>query len=89
MIKTDGTSSETVGGKQQNLFEYIEVFYNRERLQSTRGYLSPAEYESRFFAKQPGVWSGVPLHSRPTPGTKDWNDPTGYLNSACPSYLGD
>lgn len=27
------------------IFEYIEVFYNRKRMHSTLGYLSPAEYE--------------------------------------------
>jgi transposase InsO family protein len=27
------------------IFEYIEVFYNRQRRHSTLGYLSPAEYE--------------------------------------------
>ena len=30
------------------LFEYIEVFYNRKRLHSTLGYLSPTQYESRL-----------------------------------------
>ena len=29
------------------LFEYIEVFYNRQRLQSTLGYVSPAAYEAQ------------------------------------------
>lgn len=29
------------------IFEYIEVFYNRQRLHQTLGYLSPAEYERR------------------------------------------
>jgi transposase InsO family protein len=27
------------------VFNYIEVFYNRERRHSTLGYLSPIEYE--------------------------------------------
>ena len=31
----------------QDIFEYIEVFYNRQRCHSTLGYHSPAEYEAR------------------------------------------
>ncbi|MBK9308344.1 MAG: IS3 family transposase [Nitrospira sp.] len=31
----------------QEIFEYIEVFYNRQRRHSTLGYKSPAEYEAR------------------------------------------
>ena len=30
---------------KQALFEYIEVFYNRERLHSANSYLSPVDYE--------------------------------------------
>jgi len=30
---------------QKDVFEYIEVFYNRERLHSSLGYYSPEEYE--------------------------------------------
>ena len=30
---------------QRDIFEYIEVFYNRERLHSFLGYNSPEEYE--------------------------------------------
>jgi putative transposase len=30
------------------IFEYIEVWYNRQRLHSTLGYLSPAEFEQQF-----------------------------------------
>ena len=33
---------------RRSLFEYIEVFYNRQRLHSTLGYRTPAEYEVRF-----------------------------------------
>jgi transposase InsO family protein len=29
----------------QSIFEYIEVFYNRQRLHSTPGFCSPVEYE--------------------------------------------
>lgn len=32
---------------RQDIFEYIEVFYNRQRRHSTLGYDSPAEYEAR------------------------------------------
>jgi putative transposase len=31
-----------------SLFEYIEIFYNRQRLHSTLGYRSPGQYELRF-----------------------------------------
>jgi len=31
---------------KRDIFEYIEVFYNRERIHSTLGYLSPHEYEA-------------------------------------------
>ena len=30
---------------RQDIFEYIEVFYNRQRRHSTLGYRSPAEFE--------------------------------------------
>jgi transposase InsO family protein len=32
---------------RQDIFEYIEVFYNRQRRHSTLGYCSPAEFEAR------------------------------------------
>ncbi len=35
-----------------DIFEYVEVFYNRERRHSTLGYLSPAQYEARHTAAQ-------------------------------------
>ena len=32
------------------LFDYIEVFYNRQRLHSTLGYLSPTAFEQEYNA---------------------------------------
>ena len=36
---------------QRELFEYIEIFYNRQRIHATLDYLSPAEFESVKLAK--------------------------------------
>lgn len=33
---------------RQDIFEYIEVWYNRQRKHSSIGYLSPAEYEQQW-----------------------------------------
>lgn len=33
---------------KNSIFEYVEIFYNRQRLHSTIDYLSPEEYESRW-----------------------------------------
>lgn len=32
---------------RQSIFEYIEVFYNRQRLHSTLGYLTPNDFETK------------------------------------------
>jgi len=34
----------TMGDVESDMFEYIELFYNRKRIHSTLGYLSPVEY---------------------------------------------
>ena len=36
---------------RRDIFEYIEVFYNRVRLHSTLGYLSPVQFEAATLAK--------------------------------------
>lgn len=37
--------------RQEQLFGYIEVFYNQKRRQSTLDYLSPARYEREHDAR--------------------------------------
>jgi len=36
----------------QDITEYIEVFYNRQRRQARLGFLSPAAYENKYYAGQ-------------------------------------
>lgn len=45
---TDWHSYRTREEAQLSIFEYIEVFYNRQRRHSTLGYLSPATYEQQY-----------------------------------------
>ena len=39
---------ESPGAATRELFDYIEVFYNKRRRHSTLGYVSPAVFEQRF-----------------------------------------
>uniref|UniRef100_UPI000B1C3D73 IS3 family transposase n=1 Tax=Desulfolucanica intricata TaxID=1285191 RepID=UPI000B1C3D73 len=43
-----GNRFKTRAEARQAIFEYIEVFYNRIRLHSSLGYMSPLEYEQAF-----------------------------------------
>jgi len=43
-----GNRFKTRAEARQAIFEYIEVFYNRIRLHSALGYMSPLEYELAF-----------------------------------------
>lgn len=36
---------------QQRLFEYIELFYNRKRIHSTIGYVSPHRFEQMYYSR--------------------------------------
>ena len=47
-LKTEWVDHEDYHTRQeakQSIFEYIEVFYNRQRRHSYLGYISPVEYE--------------------------------------------
>lgn len=36
----------------QQITDYIELFYNRQRIQARLGYLSPAAFEQCFYQRQ-------------------------------------
>jgi len=41
-------SYQTHAQARQSIFEYLEVFYNRQRLHSSLGYISPVTYEQQL-----------------------------------------
>ncbi len=47
--QTNDRIYETRDDLRKDVFDYIEVFYNRERLHSKLGYLSPAAFENQAF----------------------------------------
>jgi len=49
-LKTECVTSQfqTRAQARRVIFEYIEVFYNRQRLHSALGYLTPAEFEALY-----------------------------------------
>jgi putative transposase len=46
--RVDGSNYQTRAEARTDIFAYIEGFYNRNRLHSSLGYLSPEEFERRF-----------------------------------------
>ena len=54
-LKTEFTNHEifeTRAKANEMIFEYIEVFYNRERMHSSNNYLSPVEYEEKMLLNE-------------------------------------
>ena len=42
---------ETRSQANQAIFDYIEIFYNRQRLHSTNNYMSPVDFENQLLLK--------------------------------------
>ena len=49
--RVHGTTYATRADVQADLFEYIEVFYNRSRRHSTLGYSSPVQFLEDWISK--------------------------------------
>ena len=57
ILKTELVDPRRFQARQQainQITEYIELFYNRQRLQARLGYLSSAAFEQRFYPSQLG-----------------------------------
>lgn len=57
-LKTEFTNHEmfeTRAKANEMIFEYIEVFYNRQRMHSSNNYLSPVEYEEKMLRMEIGA----------------------------------
>ena len=54
-LKTEHTNFYKYRTREEamnSIFEYIEVFYNRQRLHSKLGYISPVEFEDLWHMQQ-------------------------------------
>jgi len=56
-----GKAFPTRQAAQAAIFEYLEVFYNRQRLHSSLGYRTPVEYEA---AVSGGIPTGILAEER-------------------------
>ena len=57
IVKSECVHARTYATREEaalDLFEYIEVIYNRARTHSTLGYLSPAEFEEANWPDEKG-----------------------------------
>lgn len=57
-LKTECTNHEIFYTKAQaneTIFEYIEIFYNRQRMHSSNNYLSPVEFEEKMLRDRTGA----------------------------------
>ena len=59
MFKTRAQANEMIFAPQEyfvtSFGQYIEVFYNRQRMHSSNNYLSPVEYEEKMLLKEIGA----------------------------------
>lgn len=51
-LKTELVFHQHYKSRQEAITEYIEIFYNRQRIQKKLGYLSPVAFERQFYKLQ-------------------------------------
>ena len=63
----EGRSYGTRDEAKQDIFKYIELYYNRVRMHSTLGYMSPMEYERQYALGSLKESPVYPSHSKSLP----------------------
>ncbi|MGW1617360.1 IS3 family transposase [Streptomyces sp. NPDC002285] len=69
LIKTEGLRGRTFTTRAEAnlaLFEYIDGFYNSRRIQEKLGWLSPIEFEEKYYAEQATAERANLKHRQPT-----------------------
>jgi transposase InsO family protein len=61
-----GRTFATRAEANQALFEYIDGFYNTTRIQKRLGWLSPIEYEEKYYVEQAATERTNPNTNQPT-----------------------
>ena len=67
-LKTELMGGKAFPGRRQaqaEIFEYMEVFYNRQRLHSSLGYMTPEEYEEALCGGYPSIDLAEKTRHRP------------------------
>jgi hypothetical protein len=60
-----GERFEMYGVAKEELFDYLEVFYNQRRRHSTLGLISPAAFERRLVAEAVDAAGAMDAQTRP------------------------
>lgn len=65
VIRAECVHARTFSGREEaalEIFEYIERFYNRARIHSALGWLSPEEFEKKTYGREPLEGGLVPVN---------------------------
>jgi hypothetical protein len=68
---------------RSTIFEYLEMYYNNQRLHSALGYQSPRQYESGYQSEKEPIFQKKKLHY---PFCRRWSEGQGSKRNKCTGY---